>query len=159
MHSLCIQFSFRVLYAIDFDLVTIDNKCYSSFWLHHIPGYTLWEHLSEAHCQCLMCRTLMPLLAMTEKGVKSDPGEQLNRCLMPRQAREIVLVSWHLACPQSFRAHAEGTRYLGDNNVTLCKNANAATSVTMVWRFTSYTFILVPELNPLLHNTPVGFFF
>lgn len=72
----------------------------------------------------------MPLLAITEKGVKLDSGEQFNHCLMPRQIR-VVLVSGHLTCPQSLRAHAEGMRHLGHNEVTLCKNANSVTSVTM----------------------------
>lgn len=72
----------------------------------------------------------MSLLAIMEKGVKLDSGEQFNHCLTPGEIR-VVLVSEHLTCPQSLRAHAEGTRHLGDNNVTLHKNANSVTSVTM----------------------------
>lgn len=78
---------------------------------------------------------------------------------MSREVRGIVLVTWHLACPQSFKVHAEGTKHWGDNKVTLGRNANAVTSMTMVWTFTSYTFILVTGLHPLLHNTPVRLFF
>jgi len=43
-----------------------------------------------------MGRTLTPLLAITEKRVKLNPGEHLNHCLKPRQAIEIVLVIWQL---------------------------------------------------------------
>lgn len=74
MHSLCTQFSFRVLYAVVFDLVTrIINATVLCDCI--VFQDVLSESISQNDIPCALWAILMPLLAVTEKGVKLDPGE------------------------------------------------------------------------------------